>query len=183
MGTIGVQGMGRAARSGIVVLGLMAAASADGQPARGRRATQITIPFLASTTRPDDLEFEGAECDVHPSGTSMTCRFQQLFVTTSDVVPQTCLVTTNRYARIFKKQSATRWISRAAATGPCGLVEITTLQDDGGVRWTMEMRKQVTRKDAAPACRELEELADTRSWQNIRRPLPCAFIQPGGISR
>ena len=183
MGTIGVQGIARAARSAIVVLGLMASAPADGQPARGRQITRITIPFLASTTRPDDLEFEGAECDVHSSGASMTCRFQQLFLTTSDVVPQTCLVTTNRYERIFKKQGPTRWISRAAAAGPCGLVEITTLQDEGGVRWTMEMRKEVTRKDAAPACRELEERADTRSWQNIRRPLPCAFVQPGGISR
>jgi len=51
------------------------------------------------------------------------------------------------------------------------------------VRWTMETRSIVTKKNAAPECQGVDERTETLSWQNIRRPLPCTFVQPGGISR
>jgi hypothetical protein len=62
-------------------------------------------------------------------------------------------------------------------------MEVFTLQDGGGVRWTMEVRKVVTRKNAAPSCAAAAEPPETLSWQNLRRPLPCRFVQPGGLSR
>jgi hypothetical protein len=45
----------------------------------------------------------------------------------------------------------------------------------------METKKAATKKDAA--CRALEGEPETLSWQNLRRPLPCRFVQPGGLSR
>jgi hypothetical protein len=154
-------------------------------------ARHITIPFLANATRPADLSFEGGECEIDRTGNTMTCEFQQVFFTTSDLAPQTCLVTTSRYARTFTKQAPlngtgpggnTRWVSSQAPEGLCGISETTTLQDDGTVKWTMETRKRVTRNDADPACRAVDERPETLSWQNLRRALPCAFIQPGGIT-
>jgi metallo-beta-lactamase class B len=147
-----------------------------------KAARHVTIPFLASATRLTDLAFEGGECEIDQRGNTMACQFQQVFFTMSDAAPQTCLVTTNRYARTFTKQGDMRWVSHEAPAGVCGVVEETTLRDGGGVKWTMETRKQVTRRDAAPLCRGMDEQLDTLSWQDIRRPLPCAFIQPGGIT-
>ena len=144
-------------------------------------AQHVSIPFLASATRPAALEFEGGECDVDASGRAMTCRFQQLFLTTSDVAPNTCLVTTNGYERRFEKQGASDWVSREGPDGACGVVDVATLHDGGGVRWTMEIRKEVTRRDASAQCRAADEPRDTLSWQNIRRELPCRFVQPGGL--
>jgi hypothetical protein len=175
--------------AGLLVLGTVTSAPVNGQPIG---ASHLTIPFLASTTRLADLSYEGGECDIDRPGNMMACEFQQVFFTTSNFAPQTCLVTTNRYARTFTKQGPlnekapegnTRWISNGAPEGPCGVSEITTLLDGGTVRWTMETRKVVTRKDANPACRDVDERPETLSWENLRRPLPCAFIQPGGITR
>ena len=139
----------------------------------------ISVPFLASATRPSALEFEGAECDVDPSGRAMTCRFQQLFLTTSPVAPDTCLATTNGYERRFEKQGAD-WVSREGPDGACGVVDVATLKDGGGVRWTLEMRKMATKRDAAPQCRA-DEPSEILTWQNIRRALPCRFVQPGAL--
>ena len=181
----------RPAGVGLLLLGVVTSAPVNGQPIEGRQV-HITIPFLANATRPADLSFEGAECDIDQTGNTMACQFQQVFFTTSDFAPQTCLVTTNRYARTFAKQGPldekapggnTRWVSTEAPEGACGVAEITTLLDEGTVKWTMETRKLVTRKDAAPSCRDVDEQPETLSWQNLRRPLPCAFIQPGGITR
>ena len=143
----------------------------------------MTIPFLANATKPADLGFEGGECDVDKTGNTMECQFQQVMLTTSDFAPQTCLITTNRYERVFKRQTSTRWVSREGPAGPCGVVDTFTLQDDGGVKWTMAMQKMVTRKDASPQCLGIDEQPETLSWQNIRRALPCTFIQPGGLGR
>ena len=157
-----------------------------------KAARHITIPFLANATRLADLSFEGAECDLDQTGNTMACEFQQVFFTTSDLAPQTCLVTTNHYARTFTKQRPangtasadnTRWVSSEAPAGACGVSEITTLQDGGSVKWTMETRKIVTRRGADSTCRDVDERPETLSWQNLRRPLPCAFVQPGGITR
>ena len=157
----------------------VAARQTGGRP----QPSHIVIPFLANATRPAALEFEGAECDIDNTGNTMACQFQQVMLTTSDFAPQTCLITTNRYERTFQKQTSTRWVSREGPTGVCGVVDVTTLQDDGGVRWTMELRQTVTRKDASPECVSIDERLETMTWQNIRRPLPCTFVQPGGLGR
>jgi len=147
------------------------------------QSTRVTIPFLASATRPADLAFEGGTCEIGNSGATLRCDLQQVFLTTSDLAPDTCLITTNRYERVFTKETDTRWVSREALEGPCGVIEVSTLQDEGAVRWTMETRKTVTNKDAAASCPQLDNAVDTLSWRNIRRRLPCRFVQPGGIGR
>jgi hypothetical protein len=146
------------------------------------QSSRIAIPFLANAPDAAEIGFEGAECVVTPTATSMHCEFQQVFLTTSPVVPDTCLVTTNRYERTFTKDSPQRWISREQPSGACGVVDVATLTDEGGVRWTMELRKTPTRKDARE-CAAAQEQVETLSWRNIRRPLPCRFVQPGGLSR
>jgi len=143
---------------------------------------RVIVPFLANATRPADLQFEGAECERGPDGNRMECTFQQVFLTTSAVVPDTCLITTNRYARTFEldPDAANRWVSREGQDGVCGIVDVVTLRDGGNARWTMEMHKLATKKDAA--CTTLETAPETFSWQNMRRPLPCRFVQPGGLA-
>jgi hypothetical protein len=144
--------------------------------------SHVVIPFLANATKPTDLEFEGAECNVDAAGRRMTCAFQQLFLTTSQLAPETCLVTTNRYERVFRLDSPNHWTSTEGPQGVCGLLDIATLQDDGGVRWTMELRKEVTKKDGGAACQTMEVKPEVYSWQNIRRSLPCKFVQPGALT-
>jgi len=152
-------------------------------------SSHVVIPLMANATRPDDLDFQGAECELDATRTTMECVFQQAFLTTTGVAPDTCLITTNRYQRTFKREDAgsrvastsTRWISTEGPEGICGMLDVATLQYDGGIKWTMEMRKVATRKDAS--CRAIEGESETMSWQNLRRPLPCKFVQPGGLSR
>lgn len=157
------------------------AASAQSRPAAS--PPHVVIPFLANATKPADLDFQGGECEVETGGASMSCTFQQVFLTTSAAAPDTCLVTTNRYDRVFRRESATRWISTEGPDGVCGVLDVATLLDEGGVRWTMEIRKRATKKDASAACRADDPQPEVLSWQNIRRPLPCRFVQPGGLSR
>jgi hypothetical protein len=145
--------------------------------------SHVVIPFLANATRSTDLDFEGGECELDASGNRMVCTFQQVFLTTTAVAPDTCMVTTNRYERVFRRDGPTRWVSTEGPVGVCEVLDVATLQDDGGVRWTLEMHKVVTKKDAAPACQTLDTQPETFSWQNIRRSLPCKFVQPGGLSQ
>lgn len=144
--------------------------------------SHIVIPFLADATRPAALEFEGGECDLEAGGSRMTCTFQQVFLTTSSVAPDTCLVTTNRYQRTFRQEAAGKWVSNLGPEGSCGVVDVATLSDGGGVRWTMEINKAATNRNAAE-CKAIAEQPVRLSWQNIRRPLPCRFVQPAGLSR
>jgi len=146
-------------------------------------SSHVVIPFLANATKPTDLGFEGGECELDASRNRMDCTFQQVFLTTTSAAPDTCLVTTNRYQRAFRRETTTRWVSSEGPEGVCGLLDVVTLEDGGGVRWTMEMRKIVTKKDASPTCRALDDQVETLSWRDIRRPLPCRFVQPGGLSR
>jgi hypothetical protein len=150
------------------------------QSANTASPTHVAIPFLANATKPAALDFEGGECERDATGNRMACVFQQVFLTTSDVAPDTCLVTTNRYERAFHRETATRWVSTEGPEGACGLLDVVTLQDGGGVRWTMETHKVVTEKGAA-ACQAFDTQPEVLSWQNIRRPLPCKFVQPGGL--
>jgi hypothetical protein len=173
-----------AARLALIVAVVGFSPPSDPAAAQARTAeapTHVAIPFLASATKTSDLAFEGGECEIAKAGDSMDCQFQQVFLTTSDALPDTCLVTTNRYERTFRRESATEWISTEGPTGECGFIDVVTLQDEGGVRWTMRMRKNATRRET-PACR-IDEVSETLAWQNLRRPLPCRFVQPGGLSR
>ena len=148
------------------------------------RPTQnhVTIPFLANASKPTALEFEGAECEIEAGGSRMTCAFQQLFLTTSPVAADTCLVTTNRYDREFRRDSPNRWINREGPEGICGLIDVVTLKNEGGPKWTMELNKEVTRKDGSAACLTMKPETEVFSWQNIRRPLPCNNVQPGALN-
>jgi hypothetical protein len=158
--------------------------------ARNQASSHVVIPLLANATRPTDLDFQGGECELNANRTTMECVFQQAFLTTSSVAPDTCLITTNRYQRTFKRADAgpagpaatsTRWVSTEGPTGDCGVLDVATLQYDGGIKWTMETKKVATKKDAS--CRALEAESETLSWQNLRRPLPCTFVQPGGLAK
>jgi hypothetical protein len=151
-------------------------------PTPSASQSHIVIPFLANATKPTDLDFEGGACELDTTGNRLECTFQQVFLTTSPIAPDTCLITTNRYERTFQRDTATRWVSREGPEGVCGLLDVATLQDGGGGRWTMDTQKVMTKKDASAACQALETQTETLSWQNIRRPLPCRFVQPGGLS-
>jgi len=166
----------------IVICGTCRSAAAQNRAASPSPA-HLTIPFLANATRPADLDFEGGECDVDAGGKRMTCQFQQVLITTSELAPDTCFVTTNHYDRIFERETPTKWVSRQPTDGPCAIVDLTTLQDGGGIKWTMETQQIVGGKDASASCRAVDEKPERLSWQNARRRLPCTFIQPGGLSR
>src|SRR4029079_11219367 len=157
---------------------IVAAISSSGATSAQSPRTHLTIPFLANA-KPEALEFEAAECEA--DGDRLTCAFQQLFLTTSPVAPDTCLVTTNRYDRVFQRDSSNHWTSRAGASGACGIVDRVTLQNDGGVKWTMELTKEVTNQVTSPGCLAMTAQSETFSWQNIRRPLPCKNVQPGSL--
>ncbi len=144
------------------------------------QAAGITIPSLANASRPDDLDFTAGECELAPGGKTMECVFQQVFLTLSPLDTSTCLVTTSRYARTFERESPTRWTSREGPEGPCGIVDIATLDDGGATRWTMELRTLVTGTNAQ--CGK-PEAPVVLSWQNVARSLPCTRVQPGAMSR
>ena len=155
--------------------GQIASAARTAQPVR------VTVPFLANSSKPTDLDFQSGECDVAADGRVMTCRFQQVFLTLSPITPDTCLITTNRYERVYRREGEMRWTSRGEPVGTCGEVEVSTLRGDGGTRWTLEVHTEVVTPAGAPACAALARNGDTMSWQMLRRPLPCAFVQPGAI--
>ncbi len=169
-------------RAGLVLIVVGGLASAVVRGAQQPAATHLTIPVLANATKPADLDFQSGECEVEPSGLRMQCAFEQVFLTASPLNADTCLVTTNRYELRFDKQAEGRWISREGPEGACGIVDETTLRDEGGVRWTLENRKVVTTPRGAAACGQVDQAVETLSWQNVRRPLPCRFVQPGALS-
>ena len=144
------------------------------------QASSLTIPSLASVSRPNELDFTAGECDLDAGGKTMECVFQQVFLTLSPLDTSVCLVTTNRYARTFERESATRWISREGPAGTCGVMDVATLDDGGATRWTMELKEVATSKDVQCAARAAPEIL---SWQNVIRPLPCTRVQPGAMSR
>jgi hypothetical protein len=178
-----VKAIGSAVLLGALAVGQISSAAATRQDRTERGPRRVTIPFLASTTRPSALEYEAAACDISLAGDVMTCRFQQVFLTVSSLDPQTCLITTNGYERTFNRDSASRWLSVQPVDGECGILDTAALDDGGGVRWTMTLRKVVTKKDASPACREVDESPEAFNWQGLKRPLPCSSIQPGDLSR
>ena len=75
-------------RIGTLVLGIVCSPPVYGQQVDRPQSSHITIPFLANATRPADLDFEGGECDIDQTGNTMECQFQQVFLTTSDLAPE-----------------------------------------------------------------------------------------------
>ncbi len=145
-------------------------------------AARLTIPFLANATRPADLDFTAAECDILKDGL-MVCRFRQVFLTTTTVDATSCAITTNGYEQTFRRATNTVWISESAATGDCGIVETTTLEDGGTTRWRMTNRTAATRNADRPDCRAAVPEPEVYDWRGVKRKLPCTSIQPGAIER
>jgi hypothetical protein len=168
---------------GVLLCSCVSSPVLDGHQARDERASHIIIPSLANASKPSDLDYQGGECDIDQAGKTMDCVFQQVFLTVALFDAQTCLITTSRYERTFQTQAGAGWVSTEGPEGECGVVDITTLVNEGGARWTMDVRKVVTRKDAPPSCRELDGAHETLSWRDVRRTLPCKLVQPGLLSR
>jgi hypothetical protein len=159
------------------------AATAAQAPQGRQPERRLTIPYLANDSKPQDLDFAAAECDLAQDGQRMDCRFRQVFVTTASHDATACVITSNGYALPFDKVSATRWVSVGAPDGVCGVVETTTLDDGGGTRWTMTIRRAATGDIDRDECRARPVESEVYSWKNVRRPLPCRTIQPGAIER
>ncbi|MGE0449913.1 MAG: hypothetical protein AB7Q29_10070 [Vicinamibacterales bacterium] len=148
--------------------------------ARQESAGRLVIPFLANATKPSDLDFMGVDCDVTADGSEMTCRFRQVFLTTPAIDPASCVITTNSYDRVFRRDAARRWISRDAPVGACAVVETATLEGEGR-RWTLTFHR-VASVDR-PECRGIAFQPETYDTNGLRRRLPCAFVQPGELER
>jgi hypothetical protein len=135
--------------------------------------------LISNLAKPGALEFEGGGCD--RVGDTMECTFQQVLLTHKPP-SDTCEIVTNRYQLSFAKQGAGRWVSREGPAGPCGIVAITTLDEDpkgSGAIWTMNSRKVVTNPDANETCKLVEgEPPDDLTGSDTKRPLPCTFIVP-----
>jgi hypothetical protein len=143
----------------------------------------LTIPYLANATRPGDLDFAAARCDVTVDGARMDCRFRQVFLTISPIDPQSCLITTNGYEKAFRRESSRQWISVDEPVGECGVTETTVLEDGGGTRWTMTIRSGPTKRADEPRCRSEAQEPLVYSWRGLQRRLSCTSIQPGAIER
>jgi hypothetical protein len=143
----------------------------------------LTIPYLANASRPDDLDFTAAQCDISANREQMQCRFRQVFLTPTSIDPTTCAITTSGYERAFSRETATRWVSRTSPEGSCGLIETTTLEDGGGTRWTMSVRSEAMAAAGRPECRASSPDPELYDWRRMKRKLPCTSIQPGAIER
>ena len=137
---------------------------------------------IANLAKPGELDFEGGTCD--RANDTMRCTFQQVLLrhaTGSD----TCEIITNRYDLAFQRQTATRWVSNEGPSGACGVIEITTVQQEpqgGGVLWTMTSQKIVTNKNVNDLWKAFDgEPREDLTWKDAKRPLPCKFIVPGLI--
>jgi hypothetical protein len=141
----------------------------------------LTIPFLANATRPSDIDFMAAQCDVH--GDRMECRFRQLFLTPSSLDASSCAITTNGFDWKFRRETPTRWVRRSAPDGDCGVVETTILEDGGGTRWTLRIETAATQHAERAACRAESQEPEIYDWRSVKRALPCTSVQPGAIER
>ncbi len=143
----------------------------------------FAIPYLANDTTPDALDFAAAECDAVNGGERLECHVRQVFVTTAGVDTSACVISSNGYDLSLRRDGPARWSSTGDPVGNCGVVEVTTLEDGGTTRWTMTIGHRATKNLERPDCRATSSQAETYSWRNIRRKLPCTTIQPGAIER
>lgn len=144
---------------------------------------RITIPFLANAVKQSDLDFMGADCEVAGDNAQMTCRFRQVFLTTPPNDATLCMITTGGYEQTFHRDTPVRWVARAGPAGVCGVVETTTLEDGGGTHWSMTIRTAATANTERPECRAVGTESEAYDYKNVKRKLPCTFVQPGGIER
>jgi hypothetical protein len=166
----------------VVAAALLSSAVGLAQDRRPEPSRTVTIPFLANRTNPSDLDFMAAQCDVAPSGEEMVCRFRQVFLTISAIDSKSCVITTSGFDQTFRRVAAASWVSEGRPDGACGRVETATLEDGGGTRWTLTLRAAATRTEQ-PQCRAAAPELEIYDWTNVKRPLPCASIQPGAIER
>ena len=162
---------------------LSSAGAAEAQATDVASQKRLTIPFLANKTKPADLDFAAAECDIVSNGQEMACTFRQVFLTTSSIDATTCVITTNGYERTFRRATPVRWVSASAPLGECGVVETTTLEDGGGTRWRMTIQATATSRTDQPECRAASPEPEVYDWLGMKRSLPCTSIQPGAIER
>ena len=166
------------------VLGVLAAPVSAQAPATPPVVERhLTIPYLANVTKPTDLDFAAAMCDITEPGDQMTCRFRQVFITPTSLDPALCAITTSGYDQVFRRDGPAQWRSDGPPEGDCGLVETTTLVDGGTTRWTMTVRHAATRRGDTPVCLAAAAEAEVYDWKSLRRRLPCTSIQPGAIER
>lgn len=167
---------------GLLSAGLPSVARAQGPD--GPSPRRFPIPYLANATKPADLDFMAAECEVSPSGDALSCRFRQLFLTLSALDPASCVVTTNGYDQVFHREALARWVSRTdPGSDECAVVETTTLEDGGGTHWTMTVAKAPTRRVDRAACQAVAATPEVYDWRSVKRKLPCTSIQPGALER
>ncbi|MFN7982404.1 MAG: hypothetical protein U0Q11_11140 [Vicinamibacterales bacterium] len=152
-------------------------------PAPAKQPTHLTIPYLGNTA-PGDIEFAAAECDLTASGAEMHCHFRQVFITRASFDQTACVITSNGYDQLFRRESATTWVGWTSPDGECGVVDEARLDDGGGTRWTLTLTSKATRALDRNECRSVSATAPVAySWRDIKRPLTCATIQPGSIER
>ncbi len=166
-----------------IIEGRLSSAGVGQGQAPAAPSQRLTIPYLANATKPTDLEFTAAECDLVSNGEQMACRFRQVFLTISAVDATSCVITTNGYDLTFRRETGARWISESAPAGDCGVVETTTLHDGGGTRWTMTIRTVATLRADMPECRAVSQEPEIHDWLSVKRKLPCTSVQPGAIER
>ena len=116
------------------------------------------------------------------NGSRMECTFQQVFLTTSAIVPETCLITTNRSRDLRPRSRLCK--SMGEPRGPRrGLRHRRRRHLARHRQRSMDAGNAQGRHEAdgAATCGAMETGPETLSGQNIRRPLPCRFVQPGGL--
>ena len=62
-------------------------------------------------------------------------------------------------------------------------MDTTTLDDAGGIRWTMTVTRVATRNAHQSSLQAVAVQPESYSWQKVKRTLPCTSIQPGAIER
>jgi hypothetical protein len=156
---------------------------------QARTPSHVIILPMANVSKPSELDFEGGACDVDGPGDTMKCAFQQVFIRPPlQDDPAACVIVTNRYEQTFKKQNARRWVNNDGPAGVCGVVVVTTLEQEEGDlissvwRVTLNTRKIVTNKAASPGCSDvLAEMPETLSWNYRHRALSCEYIRAASI--
>lgn len=151
--------------------------------AQAQDAGPRLIPYLASATHPEALDFAAARCDVSRDGSQMLCRFRQVFLTPASIGPQVCAITTNGYELPFARVDAAHWRHETEPEGDCGIVETTLLTADGGPRWTMTVTQRATKNAATERCIAAPEPAEIYDWRSVTRKLPCTSVIPAAIER
>ncbi len=164
---------------------IVGAAQRPDRPGAANQPSALTIPYLANASKPSELDYAAAECDVAKDRLHMTCRFRQLFITPVSFDATTCAVTTNGFERIFTRASAiaSRWTSEDSPQGPCGIVDTHTLDDGGGTQWTLTIATRATKSGANNACQVDTIESVVYDWRTMKRALPCSNVQPGMIER